>query len=139
MLLSVICVLHSHDAVGLGAGKPISVAALLLIPGFLSAYSVPRPFRAVFLAEVLRLSFVYAVRNSVPSTHMRCMMTAGSLAKAILARFVPLRTATRIAHAYSGVLLVDRTSVTCPASCSATRTPASPAFVIEATRSVSTD
>lgn len=116
MLLSVICVVHSHDAVGLGGGKPISVAAFNSMHGFLSAFPMPRPFRVALLAEVFWFLASQAILNSVPSTHMRCMMTASFLAKAILARFAPLRTATRIAHALSGVHLVDRTSITCAAS-----------------------
>lgn len=116
MLLSVICVLHSHDAVGLGAGKPISVAALLLVPGFLSAFPSPRPFRAAFLAEGLVFLVCQAVLNSVPSIHIRCMMTANFLASAILARFAPRRAATRIAHALSGVHRFVLTSITCAAS-----------------------
>jgi len=74
-----------------------AISGIFRCSGFLSAFLVPRPFRAAFLAEVLRSALSQAVLNSVQSTHMRCMMTASFLAKAILARFAPRRTATRIA------------------------------------------
>src|SRR5471032_3669842 len=40
-------------------------------------------------------------RNSVPSTHMRCMITANRRANATIAFFIPRRLAICIAHALS--------------------------------------
>ena len=40
-------------------------------------------------------------RNSVPSTHMRCMITANRRARATIAFFIPRRLATCIAQALS--------------------------------------
>jgi hypothetical protein len=40
-------------------------------------------------------------RNSVPSTHMRCMITASRRAKATIAFFIPRRLAICMAHALS--------------------------------------
>ena len=40
-------------------------------------------------------------RNSVPSTHMRCMITANRRAKATIAFFIPRRLAICIAQALS--------------------------------------
>src|ERR1700741_2303900 len=40
-------------------------------------------------------------RNSVPSTHMRCMMTASRRASATIAFFIPRRLAICMAHALS--------------------------------------
>src|SRR5258708_24378802 len=40
-------------------------------------------------------------RNSVPSTHMRCMITASRRAKATIAFFIPRRLAIWMAHALS--------------------------------------
>src|SRR6202048_3667410 len=40
-------------------------------------------------------------RNSVPSTHMRCMITANRRASATIAFFIPRRLAICIAHALS--------------------------------------
>jgi len=61
----------------------------------------------VFLRRdlVLRRSHVAAAslfqRNSVPSTQMRCIITASRRASAIIARFMPRRLATCIAQALS--------------------------------------
>ena len=49
-------------------------------------------------------------RNSVPSTHMRCMVTASRRAKATIAFFNPRRLAIAIAHALSQDHFVVRTS-----------------------------
>ena len=40
-------------------------------------------------------------QNSVPSTHMRCMITASRRAKATIAFFIPRRLAICMAHALS--------------------------------------
>jgi hypothetical protein len=49
-------------------------------------------------------------RNSVPSTHMRCMMTASRRASATIAFFIPRRLAICIAQALSQDHFTDRTS-----------------------------
>ena len=55
-------------------------------------------------------------RNSVPSTHMRCMITANRRASATIAFFVPRCLAIFIAQALSQDHLVERTSRICAAS-----------------------
>jgi len=47
-------------------------------------------------------------RNSVPSTHMRCMITANRRARATIAFFIPRRLAICIAQALSQDHLFDR-------------------------------
>jgi hypothetical protein len=54
-------------------------------------------------------------RNSVPSTHMRCMMTASRRAKATIAFFIPRRLAICIAQALSQDHFFDR-NMLCAAS-----------------------
>ena len=49
-------------------------------------------------------------RNSVPSTHMRCMITASRRARATIAFFSPRRLAIFIAQALSHDHFVERTS-----------------------------
>ena len=49
-------------------------------------------------------------RNSVPSTHMRCMITANRRAKATIAFFSPRRLAIFIAQALSQDHFVERTN-----------------------------
>jgi hypothetical protein len=49
-------------------------------------------------------------RNSVPSTHMRCMMMASRRASATIAFFIPRRLAICIAQALSQDHFVERTS-----------------------------
>ena len=49
-------------------------------------------------------------RNSVPSTQMRCMITANRRAKATIAFFSPRRLATFIAQALSQDHFVERTN-----------------------------
>ena len=53
----------------------------------------------VFHAAVVACSRVH--RNSVPSTHMRCMMTASRRARATIAFFIPRRLAICMAQALS--------------------------------------
>src|ERR1035437_3905102 len=55
-------------------------------------------------------------RNSVPSTHMRCMITASRRASATLAFFIPRRLAICIAQALSQDHFAERTSMICAAS-----------------------
>jgi len=55
-------------------------------------------------------------RNSVPSTQMRCMMTANRRASATIAFFTPRRLAICIAQALSQDHFVERTSRTWAAS-----------------------
>ena len=55
-------------------------------------------------------------RNSVPSTHMRCMITANRRAKATIAFFIPRRLAICIAQALSHDHFVERTSMVRAAS-----------------------
>jgi hypothetical protein len=47
-------------------------------------------------------------RNSVPSTHMRCMITANRRARATIAFFIPRRLAICIAQALSQDHFFDR-------------------------------
>ena len=54
-------------------------------------------------------------RNSVPSTHMRCMMTANRRAKATIAFFIPRRLAICMAQALSHDHFFER-SMLCAAS-----------------------
>ena len=55
-------------------------------------------------------------RNSVPSTHIRCMITANRRARATIAFFTPRRLAICIAQALSQDHFVERTSMTWAAS-----------------------
>ena len=55
-------------------------------------------------------------RNSVPSTQMRCRITASRRASATIAFFMPRRLAICIAQALSQDHRVERTSMTCAAS-----------------------
>jgi hypothetical protein len=55
-------------------------------------------------------------RNSVPSTHMRCMITANRRARATIAFFMPRRLAICIAQALSQDHFVERTSMIWAAS-----------------------
>src|SRR5690348_1837752 len=55
-------------------------------------------------------------RNSVPSTQMRCMITAKRRASATIARFMPRRLAICIAQALSQDHLVECTSMLWAAS-----------------------
>jgi hypothetical protein len=54
-------------------------------------------------------------RNSVPSTHMRCMITANRRAKATIAFFIPRRLAICMAQALSHDHFFER-SMLCAAS-----------------------
>jgi hypothetical protein len=55
-------------------------------------------------------------RNWVPSTQMRCMITARRRARATIAFFMPRRLAICIAHALSQDHLVETSSMVCAAS-----------------------
>ena len=55
-------------------------------------------------------------RNSVPSTHMRCMITASRRASATIAFFIPRRLAICIAQALSQDHFFERTSMIWAAS-----------------------
>ena len=55
-------------------------------------------------------------RNSVPSTHIRCMITASRRARATIAFFIPRRLAICIAQALSQDHFVERTSMIWAAS-----------------------
>ena len=55
-------------------------------------------------------------RNSVPSTHMRCMITANRRASATIAFFIPRCLAIYIAQALSQDHFVERTSTIWAAS-----------------------
>src|ERR1700751_4598414 len=63
-------------------------------PGFLLGYLIlPRCHAATAASRVHR--------NSVPSTQMRCMITASRRAKATIAFFIPQRLATCIDQTFS--------------------------------------
>src|SRR5271170_4504208 len=55
-------------------------------------------------------------RNSVPSTQMRCMITANRRASATIAFFIPRCLAIFIAQALSQDHFAERTNMTCAAS-----------------------
>ena len=55
-------------------------------------------------------------RNSVPSTHMRCMITANRRARATIAFFIPRRLAICIAQALSQDHFFDRSMLSAAAS-----------------------
>src|ERR1035438_4341293 len=75
-----------------------------------------------FLLSLLILNGCHATatsrvqRNSVPSTHMRCMITASRRARATIAFFIPRRLAICIAQALSQDHLVVRVSMIWAAS-----------------------
>src|SRR6516164_1766268 len=52
-------------------------------------------------------------RNSVPSTHMRCMMTASRRARATIAFFIPRRLAICMAQALSQDHFFERNALRC--------------------------
>ena len=65
-------------------------------------------------------------RNSVASTHIRCITTASLRANATLAFFLPCRLAMFIAHAFSQHHFTKRVSIVCAASYKSDRIIASP-------------
>ncbi len=68
-----------------------------------------------FVVQIVgAISFVQ--RNSVPSLHMRCIITASRRASATMAFFCPRRLAMFIAHAFSHDHFCTRVSMTCAAS-----------------------
>lgn len=75
-------------------------------------------------------------RKSVPSTHIRCMMTASFLASATLARFAPRRRAMAMAQAFNDDQATTRVIMTWAASNRATRTETSPALLIAPLRAL---
>ena len=78
--------------------------------------------RSFLLSDVILQGFHAATacslvhRNSVPSTHMRCRITANRRARATIAFFMPRRLAIRIAQALSHDHLLVRVSMTWAAS-----------------------
>src|SRR6476619_2429741 len=76
--------------------------------------------------------------NSVPSTHMRCRITASRRASATIAFFIPRRLATCIAQALSHDHFFER-SMLCAASKSITCIISSPQRDILPLRSISPD
>src|SRR5260221_1356010 len=75
--------------------------------------------------------------NSVPSTHMRCRMTASLRATATLALRSPLRLASLIPQAFSADHFGTRVSSTLAASNRYVRSKASPHFEIRPDQSAS--
>jgi hypothetical protein len=75
--------------------------------GFLLLHLILRGFHAAATSRVQR--------NSVPSTHMRCMITANRRARATIAFFIPRCLAIFIAQAFSQDHLAER-SMLCAAS-----------------------
>src|ERR1700682_1054646 len=68
-----------------------------------------------FVAQIVgAISLVQ--RNSVPSLHMRCIITASRRASATMAFFCPRRLGMFIAHAFSHDHFCTRVSMTCAAS-----------------------
>lgn len=78
-------------------------------------------------------------QNSVPSLHMRYMITASRRAKATTAFCLPRRLAIFIAHAFSHDHFLTFTSRTCAASYSRDRIIASPQQDTRPTRLLSPD
>ncbi len=78
-------------------------------------------------------------QNSVPSLHMRCMITASRRANATTAFCLPRRLAIFIAHAFSHDHFLTFTSRTCAASYSRDRIIASPQQDTRPTRLLSPD
>src|SRR5262252_1200233 len=78
-------------------------------------------------------------RNAVPSTQMRCMITASRRASATIAFFLPRCLAIFIAQALSQDHFVERTSMLWAASYSITRIISSPHRDIAPVRSFSPD
>src|SRR5260370_108845 len=78
-------------------------------------------------------------RNSVPSTHMRCMITASRRASATIAFFIPRCLAIFIAQALSQDHLAERTSMLWAASYSIIRIISSPHRDIAPVRSFCPD
>src|SRR4029077_11447928 len=78
-------------------------------------------------------------RNSVPSTHMRCMITANRRASATIAFFIPRCLAIFIAQALSQDHFAVRTSMLWAASNSIVRIMTSPHFEMLPIRSISPD
>ena len=71
---------------------------------FLLSHVILRGFHAATACSLVH-------RNSVPSTQMRCMITASRRARATIAFFFPRRLAICIAQALSQDHLVERTSM----------------------------
>src|SRR6202048_2985380 len=78
-------------------------------------------------------------RNSVPSTQMRCRLTANRRASATIAFFLPRCRAIFMAQALSHDHLFVRTSIIRAASYSITRVISSPRLDIAPVRSISPD
>src|SRR5215468_8251502 len=78
-------------------------------------------------------------RNSVPSSHTRCMITANRRASATIAFFIPRCLATFIAQALSQDHFAERTSMLWAASYSIIRIISSPHRDIAPVRSFSPD
>src|SRR5271169_5021078 len=76
--------------------------------GFLLLHLILRGFHAAAASRVQR--------NSVPSTHMRCMITANRRASATIAFFMPRRLAICIAQALSQDHLFERSMLWAAAS-----------------------
>src|SRR5450631_2138920 len=86
-------------------------------------YSTARWSSSVLLSHVVLNGFHAAAaacsrvqRNSVPSTHMRCMITANRRASATIAFFIPRCLAIFMAQALSQDHLLVRVNMTCAAS-----------------------
>src|SRR5262249_39710040 len=62
---------------------------------------IPPPGGARVFSYAATVAFSRVQRNSVPSTHMRCMITARRRARATIAFFIPRRLAICIAQALS--------------------------------------
>jgi hypothetical protein len=74
-----------------------------------------QPFLLLVSAQAAGLTCLVQ-RKSVPSRHIRCMMTASLRASATIARRWPRRFATAIAQAFSQDHFATRVSNTCAAS-----------------------
>src|SRR5215468_6278894 len=102
---------------------PSSREGHLSTAGWIASFLLSGLILNGFHAAVVATSRVH--RNSVPSTHMRCMMTASRRARATIAFFIPQRLAICIAQALSQDYFA-RHSRLCAASYSITRIISSP-------------
>src|SRR5215831_4658473 len=102
---------------------PSSREGHLSTAGWISSFLLSGWILKGFHAAAVADSRVH--RNSAPSTHMRCMMTASRRASATIAFFIPRRLATCMAQALSQDHLFERSRL-CAASYSITRIISSP-------------
>src|SRR5262249_18554257 len=115
---------------------PSSREGHLSTAGWISSFLLSGLILNGFHAAVAAGSRVH--RNSVPSTHMRCMMTASRRARATIAFFIPRCLAICMAQALSQHHFFE-CNMLCAASYSITRIISSPQRDILPLQSISPD